>query len=260
MRVESAGSGATYSVTPRSAFRAHNFTATPLPRVSVPRSSTPPLCRRRSSRSLTRPGSGLATRAERKWAAAAESPRLMTAITSRAWARALAEGAGDCAAPVVARAAFMPRNRRRAVVIRELDPGCWKKVTSGRTRLKPRSGSRRCIAVPGLARREPALEPAEPLGRRSMGEGLRAHRAGRCFLEPVVSHSGRRIQALFSITLLEQALLRRVVPPHAGEAISLQLQPDRRAVGPPRGTALPRIVPEQVLDVMTQFVRDHIRL
>src|SRR4051812_1738445 len=95
-----------------------------------------------------------------------------------------------------------------------------------------------------------------------MGEGLGAHVPGRCFLKPVISHRCRRIETLLGVTRFKQSLLRGMMPPYPGEAISLKLQADGSAVLALYRTPLPLalIVPEEMLDVVTQFMRDDVGL
>src|SRR6185503_12390408 len=58
-----------------------------------------------------------------------------------------------------------------------------------------------------------------------------------------------------------QSLLRGTMSPHPGEAVRLELQPDRGAVLALHRASLPLfIIPQQMLDMVTQFMRDDIGL
>jgi len=63
-----------------------------------------------------------------------------------------------------------------------------------------------------------------------MGEAIGCDMAGRHSLQAIVANRGGRPQPFFNVarfqlhlSIRRAAVLRRVVPPHAGEAIRLQL-------------------------------------
>jgi len=99
-------------------------------------------------------------------------------------------------------------------------------------------------------------------------EALRHHAAGGHFLKAIVANRCRGAQRFVDVAGfeldaagIEPAVLRRGMSPDAGEAVGLQFQRDRRAAG--SGPAIARrlrVQPHQVLHVMTDFVRDDIRL
>ena len=100
--------------------------------------------------------------------------------------------------------------------------------------------------------------------RRAVRPRLRVHAAARLALDPVVADRRRRGQALLEVAALEQPLLLRRVPPDAGEAVGLQLEPHRELV---RALRVLLLLPvhvvhhaEQVLDVVAELVRDHVGL
>ena len=95
-----------------------------------------------------------------------------------------------------------------------------------------------------------------------MGPGVGVHVALRLLLDAVVTHRCRRIKGLCDVVrgqLCDEAGLDRVVRPHAGEAIGLELRLDRAAAGPARPAAR-RQEAEEVLDVMAVLVGDHVGL
>src|SRR6185295_9161845 len=111
------------------------------------------------------------------------------------------------------------------------------------------------------------LEPLDALRGRSVRESVRHHPPGGHPLQTVVADRGGRAQRLLSVTGLEldaaglkASLLRRGVAPHAGEAVRLEFEGDRGAVRAAARAAHTIRVAEQVLDVMTDLVRDHVRL
>ena len=119
-----------------------------------------------------------------------------------------------------------------------------------------------------IAAVHPAFERCHSLGRRSVREALRHHPPGRHLLESVVADCGSSAQTLLGVarleldvTRLEMTGLRRCVSPHSRKAVGLQFQRDRRA--PLAGAPVTRrggVQAEEVLDVVTELVRDHVRL
>ncbi len=94
-----------------------------------------------------------------------------------------------------------------------------------------------CLAglyVPAL---EPTAEPADTLLGRAVREAIGRHARAGHPLDTVVANRRRRVQPFLEVTRLEFDLpergasgLRGFVPPHAGKAISLQLQPHRERI------------------------------
>src|SRR5262245_8967575 len=123
------------------------------------------------------------------------------------------------------------------------------------------------VAGARVARLHPALEPGDALRRRAVRDAVGHHAAGRLALQAIVSNRGGGSQRLVGVARLEldaagpkASLLRCGVAPDAGVAVRLQLEGDRRAV---RARSRPLHAfggPQQVLHVMTDLVRDDIRL
>src|SRR5262249_10335967 len=119
------------------------------------------------------------------------------------------------------------------------------------------------VALVHVARLEPRTEPAYPLRGRAVGEGFRRHAPSRLLLETVVADGGGGAQARFDVTGIEKIALTRVVPPHSGETIRLQLHAHGERVAARLGgaAALLRHLlrdAELVLDMMPHLVRDHV--
>jgi uroporphyrinogen III methyltransferase / synthase len=117
------------------------------------------------------------------------------------------------------------------------------------------------VAVGRLARRPAGAEPARPLRRGPVRERVGVHRAARAPLQPVVADrlGGRdRLLHVAGVELVEDR-----PRPHARVAVRLQLHPHGQRVGIVGVLLLqaPHLVvgPAQVLDVVTDLVRDHVR-
>src|SRR5690606_23432207 len=93
-----------------------------------------------------------------------------------------------------------------------------------------RAGRERVAGVE-VAALEAAPEPGDALLRAAVRERLGRHRALGLALDAVVADRGRRAEALLHVALLEQlARAVRVVRPHAGQAVRLQLEAHRELV------------------------------
>jgi hypothetical protein len=111
------------------------------------------------------------------------------------------------------------------------------------------------------------LEPAHALLGSAVGERLGDDLALRLPLQAVVADRRGGRQRLLGLARFED-LLHAVgaMAPDAGEAVGLQFEPHRQRIGGgPVAAALLRRVhlvgnAEQVLHVMTDFVRDHVSL
>ena len=100
-----------------------------------------------------------------------------------------------------------------------------------------------------------------------MGEGLRHDVSLSLPLKSVVADRRRRVQGLFEVPLFQYLpAALSAVGPHASEAVGLQLEPHRKLIGlcPATGLLLGTLhirgEAKQVLDVMPDFVRDHVGL
>ncbi len=113
---------------------------------------------------------------------------------------------------------------------------------------------------------ETGLEPARALRRGAVGERIGHHIALRLLLQSVVAHGLGRVDGLFHIARLQHlALVLRVIGPDPGVAIGLQLQPHQQGVGASGAAALHGVAhlalhAQQVLHMVADFMRDHIRL
>src|SRR5215468_131628 len=138
-------------------------------------------------------------------------------------------------------------------------------------RLAP--AAQQTLQIPGIARckrvarvepagLEPGAEPAHPLRRGAMREGLGVDLASRLLLQPVVADRGRRGERLLDIAGLQQVLAPGVVAPHAGEAVGLQLGAHRDVVALPAAAELlrPLLDAQQLLEVVADLVGEHIGL
>src|SRR5262245_57387017 len=84
----------------------------------------------------------------------------------------------------------------------------------------------------GIAALDPLVEPLHALLRGAVGERLGLDVALGLALQPVVADGGGRAQPLLHVSGLEEVLvLVGVVRPHPGQAVRLELQPHRVAVG-----------------------------
>src|SRR5262245_32746629 len=90
------------------------------------------------------------------------------------------------------------------------------------------------------------------------------HGATAHSLNPVVPDCGRRAQAFFYVSLLEDVTVRRRIGPHSGVTVRLQLESDGKLVPQirPPLLRLPHLLlgAQQPLDVMADLVRQHVRL
>src|SRR5262245_12360538 len=117
--------------------------------------------------------------------------------------------------------------------------------------------------VPGV---EAAPEPAHALRGGAVGERLRRHVALGLALEPVVTDGRRRGESLLEIAGLEDvARPIGMVSPDAGEAVRLELLPNRERVrlGPADAVARGHDAlgdAQQRLHVMPDLVGDDVRL
>src|SRR5438105_5903382 len=110
-----------------------------------------------------------------------------------------------------------------------------------------------------------AAQPAHAIGRRSMRERLGNDLAARHALQPVVADGRRRVQSFIHIAGIEQAARLGEMSPHARVAVGLQLEADGQRVGLAIVGAFPLRRDgfrdaQQVLDVVTDFVRDDVGL
>src|SRR6516165_10564155 len=99
-----------------------------------------------------------------------------------------------------------------------------------------------------------------------MCERVRNHITLRLPLQSIVADRGRSLHGCFNVPLFNKLpLLLGNVRPDAGEAVRLQFYADLQAVGlrlvhPPLLILYPLQNAELVLDVVTDLMRDHIRL
>ena len=82
-------------------------------------------------------------------------------------------------------------------------------------------------------------------------------------LQAIIAHRAGRRQRFFDIANVQQPSLLSVVRPHAGQKISLQFEPNRKLIGFGFAHSALRAIhlihrAEQVLDMMTNFVRDYV--
>ena len=91
-----------------------------------------------------------------------------------------------------------------------------------------------------------------------MGPGLGIYASGGLLLDPVVAHRGGGVERLVDVARFEEVALLGGVRPDAGEAVGLELEPDRERVGLTGSLLLARrtlpLMPEQVLHVMADLV------
>src|SRR6185436_12748581 len=126
-----------------------------------------------------------------------------------------------------------------------------------RTRPEKRSptGQRRLVrTVLRISGIEAAPEGAHPLLGSSVGEGVGHHPALHLLLQPIVADGVRRGERLLEVARAELPHRARVVSPHAGIAIGLQLVAHRSLGGFRPGRA------GQLLHVVPDLVRDHVGL
>src|ERR1051325_9977026 len=105
----------------------------------------------------------------------------------------------------------------------------------------------------GGATVESAPERARALRRRAVGERLGLDVAGRAALDRVVADLRCRVERLVDVADLDQAARVGRLAPRAGETVRLELDRDRADL------VAAQQVP-QVLYVMADLVRDHVRL
>ena len=80
------------------------------------------------------------------------------------------------------------------------------------------------IAAVNLPRPQPGHEPARALFRRPMGESVGHHITLTPPLQPIVADGGCRLHGSFDIARFDEPpLFLRVVRPHPGKAVGLQL-------------------------------------
>src|SRR5262247_3351860 len=98
----------------------------------------------------------------------------------------------------------------------------------------PRWSELRCrerVALAGIARVDPALEPAYALGGAAVRERLRHDAPHRLALQAIVADRGGGVQAFLDVTGFEDlARALGVAGPHARQAIGLQLHADLERV------------------------------
>src|SRR4051812_43116518 len=122
------------------------------------------------------------------------------------------------------------------------------------------------VAACKLARFQAGDEPARALRRGSVREGVGHDVALASPLQTVIADRGRGLHGRLDVAGLDQPpLFLGVVRPYAGEAIGLQLDPHLELVGLGLVQAALHLLhlrqnAEQVLHVMSDFVRDHIGL
>src|SRR4051812_39150397 len=122
-----------------------------------------------------------------------------------------------------------------------------------------------------VARIEAALEPRDALLRRSVRELLRHHATRAELLQAIVADRGSGAQRFFHVARIEfdpagrgSSRLRRLVAPHAGIAVGLQLEAHRHRVRAARIRTL-RLAhlpfrAHQRLHVVADLVREHVGL
>src|SRR5574337_1699391 len=114
--------------------------------------------------------------------------------------------------------------------------------------------------------RQALAEPADALRAGAVGEGFGHHHALTLALQRVVADARGGVQALLHVARLEPvARLVRMVRPHTGQAVGLQLEPHRQRVGLRLGGAAAHRVhllghAEQTLHVVADLVRDDVSL
>src|SRR6185503_13467561 len=95
-----------------------------------------------------------------------------------------------------------------------------------------------------------------------MSKRLGAHAPARHSLQSIVAHRGSRSEALRNIGLIHDVALFRRVAPHTGDAIGLQLDTDGKLIARAGFLLLQAadlsFYPEQILNVVPNFVGDHI--
>src|SRR5213075_3424324 len=106
------------------------------------------------------------------------------------------------------------------------------------------------VAVLGASGVESALEPVGPLLRRTVRERLGIDRAAGHPLNAIVANRCGSVETFIDIAALEDVALRGGVAPDAGVTVSLQLERH----------ALAHVRSRQLLHVMSELVRDHVRL
>src|SRR5207247_1086042 len=118
------------------------------------------------------------------------------------------------------------------------------------------------IALGDLAGGEAALEPPHALCGGAVRERLRRHATLRPALQPIVADGRGGAQTFLEIARLENVTgAIGVVRPDPGEAVGLQLAPDRDRRRPASSARVARArEPEQLLNVVAHLVRDDVRL
>src|SRR5205823_11677654 len=115
-----------------------------------------------------------------------------------------------------------------------------------------------------LSGREATLEPGASLRGGAMGEGLGVDATGRRALNAIVAHRRRGVQPFLNVSLMEQTTLLGRVPPDAGEAIGLQLEPNGDGICIAGILALQatrlRVDAQKMLYMMPELVRQDISL
>src|SRR5882724_9907452 len=104
-----------------------------------------------------------------------------------------------------------------------------------RLRAKSKERSRRYRLLEGVAGSdgavlESALEPLHALGRTSVSEGFGIHSSASHALQAVVSDRSRSLQPFVDVAGIQDVTLLRGVAPHAGQAVGLQFESDRKLV------------------------------
>src|SRR5205823_10948511 len=112
---------------------------------------------------------------------------------------------------------------------------------------------------------EAGLEPATPLLRGPMRERLGNHVALGTLLNLIISDRCGGAQPFLRVARIEKVALLREESPHARIAVGLELEAHRQIVSSPRARSLRLRVElshrsQQVLHVVTDLVRDHVRL
>src|SRR5262245_11730441 len=83
-----------------------------------------------------------------------------------------------------------------------------------------------CITLPDISDRQPPFKPLHPLLRRAVGKGLRRYSAPGTALQIIVSNLSDGLQGSCDILLLDDPPFGCMMPPHPGETVGLQLNPD----------------------------------
>src|SRR6516164_3763313 len=124
----------------------------------------------------------------------------------------------------------------------------------------------KCVALVDVPRLEPRHEPAGALLRGAVGEGVGHHVALGLPLQPVVADGRGSLHRCLHVARFDEVpRFLRVMRPHAGKAIGLQLDPHLDLVGLDFVETLLHLLhlgqdAQQVLHVMANLMGDHVGL